>query len=299
MKKITPFLCFLLVLLANKTFSQPYVDIVSFNCQTFSSSYKDNTKWKNKTDDYFLNFFLPKEFKNGNTLLIRLNSEMISSTFTPDSSYTSKLYNVSMPLGFQFLSKNKKWKTVLITIPKIASDLKDAIDKNDFQLGGIFLENYVHSEKLKIKAGLYYNREAFGNFFMPLVGLDWKVSDRLNLYGILPTSYKVEYAFVKSKLYAGLNFRSLTRSFRLSKAQNLDYVRYNEIQLKLFVDYFIYKKVLIFGELGYSLGKNPWQYTYNTKIETLRNPVYTPLKSYPIFNIGVAYRIRLDLEKRE
>lgn len=299
MKKNIPFLCFLLVLLTNKTFSQPYVDIVSFNCQTFSSTYKDNAKWKNKTDDYFLNFFLPKEFKNGNTLLIRLNSEMISSTFTPDSSYTSKLYNVSMPLGFQFLSKNKKWKTVLITIPKIASDLKDAIDKNDCQLGGIFLENYVHSEKLKIKAGLYYNREAFGNFFMPLLGIDWKVSDRLNLYGILPTSYKVEYAFVKNKLYAGVNFRSLTRSFRLSKAQNLDYVRYNEIQLKLFVDYFIYKKVLIFGELGYSLGKNPWQYTYNTKIETLRNPVYTPLKSYPIFNIGVAYRIRLDLEKRE
>lgn len=299
MKKITPFLCFLLALHTNKTFSQPYVDIVSFNCQTFSSTYKDNTKWKNKTDDYFLNFFLPKEFKNGNTLLIRLNSEMISSTFTPDSSYTSKLYNVSMPLGFQFLSKNKKWKTVLITIPKIASDLKDVIDKNDCQLGGIFLENYVHSEKLKIKAGLYYNREAFGNFFMPLVGLDWKVSDRLNLYGILPTSYKVEYAFVKNKLFAGVNFRSLTRSFRLSKAQNLDYVRYNEIQLKLFVDYFIYKKVLIFGELGYSVGKSPWQYTYNTKIETLSNPVYTPLKSYPIFNIGVAYRIRLDIEKQE
>ncbi len=299
MKKITPFLFFLLILLTNKTFSQPYVDIVSFNCQTFSSVYKDNTNQKNKTDDYFLNFFLPKEFKNGNTLLIRLNSEMISSTITPDSSYTSKLYNVSLPLGFQFLSKNKKWKTVLIGIPKIASDLKDVIDSYDYQYGGIFLENYVHNEKLKIKAGLYYNREAFGNFFMPLVGLDWKVSDRLNLYGILPTSYKVEYAFVKNKLYGGVNFRSLTRSFRLSKAQSLDYVRFNEIQLKLFADFFIHKKILIFGEVGYSLGKNPLQFTYNTKQETFSSPVYTPLKSYPVFNIGVAYRIRLDLEKRE
>lgn len=299
MKKNIPFLFFLFILLTNTTFSQPYVDIVSFNCQTFSSVYKDNTKWKNKTDDYFLNFFLPKEFKNGNTLLIRLNSEMISSTITPDSSYTSKLYNVSLPVGFQFLSSNKKWKTVIIGIPKIASDFKDAVDSYDYQYGGIFLENYVHSEKLKIKAGLYYNREAFGSFFIPLVGLDWKVSDRLNLYGILPTSYKIEYAVEKNKLYAGVNFRSLTRSFRLAKVQNLDYVRFNEIQLKLFVDYFIYKKVLIFGELGYSIGKSPWQYTYNTKIETLRNPVYTPLKSYPVFNIGVAYRIRLDLEKQE
>ena len=299
MKKSTAILFFLFVLFANKTFSQPYVDIISFNCQTFSSTYKGNNKKENKTDDYFFNFFLPKQFKNGNTLLIRLNSEMMSSLITPDSSYTSKLYNISMPAGFQFLSKNEKWKTIFMGIPKIASNLNDAVDTYDYQYGGIFLENYAYSETIKIKAGLYYNREAFGNFFMPLVGLDWKVSERLNLYGILPTSYKIEYAVVKNKFYAGLNFRSLTRSFRLAQSQKLDYVRYNEIQLKLFLDYFIYKKVLIFGELGYSVGKSPWQYTYNTKIETLRNPVYTPLKSYPVFNIGVAYRIRLDLEKRE
>lgn len=299
MKKSSAILFFLFVLFTNKSFSQPYVDIISFNCQTFSSTYKDNTKKENKTDDYFFNFFLPKQFKNGNAFLVRLNSEMISSTITPDSSYTSKLYNVSMPLGFQFLSKNKKWKTIVIGIPKIASDFKDAIDTYDYQYGGIFLENYAYSETVKIKAGLYYNREAFGNFFMPLVGLDWKVSDRLNLYGILPTSYKVEYAVKKSKLYAGLNFRSLTRSFRLSKAQNLDYVRYNEIQLKLFVDFFVHKKILVFGEIGYSLGKNPLQFTYNTKLETSSNPVYTPLKNSPVFNVGVAYRIRLDLEKQE
>jgi len=224
---------------------------------------------------------------------------MISSTITPDSSYTSKLYSVSLPFGFQFVSKNKKWKTVIMAVPKIASDFKDAIDGYDYQYGGIFLENFVHSEKLKIKAGLYYNREAFGNFFVPLVGIDWRATDRINLYGILPTNYKIEFNMIKDKLYAGLNFKSFTRSFRLSPKNNYDYVRYDEIQLKLFVDCFVYKKILIFGEIGYTLGKSPWQYTYNTKDETFRNPVYTPLKSYPIFNVGIAYRVRLDLEKKE
>lgn len=299
MKKTICILSFLFALFLNESFSQPYVDIVSFNYQTFSSTYTANTKWKNKTDDYFFNFFLPKEFKNGNALLFRLNSELISSTITPDSSYTSNLYNVSLPLGFQFLSNNKKWKTVVISIPKIASDFKDVINKYDCQLGGVFLENYVANENFKIKAGLYYNREAFGNFFMPLVGIDWNATDRVHLYGIMPTSYKVEFNIIKNKLYTGLNFKSLTRSFRLAKSENLDYIRYNEMQLKFFVDYFIYKKVLVFGELGYSIGKSPWQYVYNTKIETFRNPVYTPLKSYPVFNVGVAYRIRFGLEKRE
>jgi hypothetical protein len=299
MKNLTIILFFLLTLVADKSFSQPYVDIVSFNYQTLSSSYKNNTHLKNKTDDYFLNFFLPKQFKNGNTLLIRVNSEMMSSTIKPDSSYSSKLFNVSLPLGFQFLSKNKKWKTVVMGIPKIASDLKDAIDKYDYQFGAVFLENYEYSKKLKIKAGLYYNREAFGNFYIPLVGIDWKASDRLSFYGIMPSFYKVEYIVAKNKLYAGLNFKSLTRSFRLSKTENLDYVRYNEIQLKLFVDFFVRKKIIVFGEVGYLLGKYPLQYMYNTKIETFRNPVYNPLKNSLIFNVGLAYRIRFDFEKQE
>lgn len=298
MKKVIFIFLIFSALFGVKVFAQPYVDILSFNCQTFSSTYKNNTKANNKTDDYFLNFFLPKEFKNGNTLLIRLNSEMMSSTINADSSYTAKLYNVAMPVGFQFVSKNKLWKTAVIAIPKIASTVGDALDKNDYQFGGIFLENYVHSETLKIKAGLYYNREAFGNFFMPLVGIDWKMSSRFSMYGILPTSYKLEYMAVKNKMYTGLSLKSLTRSFRLPQAQNFDYVRYNEIQLKYFVDYFIYKKMLVFAEVGYSLGKNPWQYYYNTKTESFQNPVYTPLKSYVVFNAGFAYRIRMDLEKK-
>lgn len=282
-----------------KLFAQPFADVVSFNYQTFSSAYKDSTKWKNKTDNYSLNFFLPKEFKNGNTLLIRLNSEMVNSTITPDSSYTSKVYAISLPVGFQFVSKNKKWKTVVIAIPKIGSDFKDAVNSYDYQLGGVFLENYIPNDKVKIKAGLYYNKEAFGNFFMPLVGIDWRATDRINFYGILPTNYKVEYNIIKNKLYTGVNFKSLTRSFRLSEKNNYDYVRYNEMQLKLFVDYFVYKKFLLFAEAGYTLGKNPLQYKYGTKDETFSNTVYDPLKSYPIFNVGLAYRIRLDLEKKE
>ncbi|MBA3705981.1 MAG: hypothetical protein H0W84_08815 [Bacteroidetes bacterium] len=299
MKKIIGVLFIVVVLLSGKIIAQPFVDIVSYNYQTFSSTYKDSSNWKNKTDNHFLNFFLPKEFKNGNTLLVRLNSEMISSTITSDSSYTSKLSSVSLPVGFQFVSKNKKWKTVLIVIPKIGSDFKDAVNSYDYQYGGIFLENYIPNDKVKIKAGLYYNREAFGNFFVPLVSIDWRASDRINFYGILPTNYKVEFNIIKNKLYAGLNFKSLTRSFRLSQKNNYDYVRYDEMQLKLFVDCFVYKKFLVFGEVGYTIGKNPLQYTYNTKDESFRNPVYTPLKNYPIFNVGIAYRIRLDLEKKE
>ncbi len=295
MKKISFPIIYLLFFLANRLMAQPFADIAMFNYQTFSSNYKDIDSKKNKTDDYVLNFFLPKEFKNGNMLLVRLNSEYIYSSIVPSAGYA--IGSVSLPVGFQLVTKNKKWKTVAIAVPKIASDFRDKIDKLDFQMGGIFLQNYVYSDRLKIKAGLYYNREAFGNFFVPLASIDWQATSRINFYGILPTNYKVEFNLKKNKLYTGLNFKSLTRSFRLSQNQYQDYVRYDEMQLKLFVDCFIYKKLLLFGEVGYSLGKNPLQYSYNTKEQTAANPIFTPVKNGLIFNVGLAYRLRFDLSQ--
>lgn len=286
--------------MALKGFSQPFADVISANYQTFSSTYKDSAAGqKNKTDDYFINFFLPKVFKNGNTLLVRLNGESMNSTIFPDSSYSYRLSSISLPVGFKFVTKNKKWETIVIGIPKIASDFRDKIDAHDWQFGGVFLQQYVYNDKLKIKLGLYYNREAFGNFFMPLVGVDWKINERVNLYGVLPSNYRLEFNIIKNKLYTGLCFKSATRSFSLSQKNNYDYVRYNEQQVKLFVDYFIYKKILLFVEGGYSTSKNPLQYSVGTKDLTYVNPVFTTLKNYPVFNVGIAYRIRLDLEKKE
>ena len=109
----------------------------------------------------------------------------------------------------------------------------------------------------------------------------------------------MEFNIIENRLYTGLGFKSFTRSFRLSPKDKYDYVRYDEMQVKLFVDCFVAPKILVFGEVGYSIGKNPWQYAYNTKDVTYVNPVFTPLKSYPVFNIGIAYRVRLDLEKKE
>ncbi|MCW3105353.1 MAG: hypothetical protein JWO09_3793 [Bacteroidetes bacterium] len=287
----------LALLMTARGFSQPFADILSANYQTFSSAYKDSAAGqKNTTGDYFLSFFLPKVFKNGNTLMVRLNGETMNSTISPDSSYSYRLSSVSLPLGFKFVAKNKKWETIVIGVPKLASDFRGKIGPHDWQLGGIFLQYYVPNDKLKIKLGLYYNREAFGNFFMPLVGVDWKINSRVNLYGILPSNYRLEFNIIKDKLYTGLCFKSATRSFSLSRKSNYDYVRYDEQQVKLFVDWFVYKKILLFAEAGYSTSRNPLQYTYGTKDLTYVNPVFTTLKSYPVFNVGIAYRVRMDLQ---
>ncbi len=282
---------YLLFILAiyNFGFSQPYTDIVNINYQHFSLNQKNNPDLINSTDNYSFNLFFPKEFNNGNVFLVRFNFEMIQSKTNEN---VSNLSSFSLPIGFQWISKSKKWKTIVMGIPKIASNFEQKMSSNDIQYGGLFLENYLPNDKLKFKAGLYYNKEAFGNFFVPLLGVDWKASDRLNFFGILPTNYKIEYNLVEKKLYTGINFKAATRSFNLSNTN--EYVRFDEMILKVFTDYLVYKDIVLSAELGYSLGKNPLIYNFDSNSLVLNNPVYTRVDNYLVFNFGIAYRIRKE-----
>ena len=208
-------------LLTTIGFAQPYTDIASFTYQHFSSHYVDNPALKNQTDNYLLNLFYPKQFKNGNIFLLKVNAELLHSSINLEENNTSNVSSFAVPIGFQWVSKNKKWKTLVIGIPKLASNFESTLTSKDFQYGALLLENYDVNQNLKLKAGLYYNREAFGNFFVPLLGVDWKATERIYFYGILPSNYKIEFNVVKNKVYTGLDFKWVTRSFYLSNTTDI------------------------------------------------------------------------------
>ena len=66
--------------------SQHFVDIISLSNQRFSSSLPQNSSLKFATSDYFVNVFVPKEFKNGNTLLVSAAYEDLTCKPIPVSS---------------------------------------------------------------------------------------------------------------------------------------------------------------------------------------------------------------------
>lgn len=259
--------------------AQYFVDIFSFNRQAY------NIPRGAQTSDFFVNALIPKTLKNGNTFILRGHYEKLDlRNNTLSETYSS----VTMPVGMQFQLKNPKIKFTGLLIPKIAAeDLGDSFSEI-FQVGGYSLFTVTESEKFRYKFGLYYNREFFGNFFVPLVGVDWKVTDRFFVFGTLPQSFKASYAIVPSHLNAGLAFRSLTRSFR--GEDNNTFVRYNELQFKTFFDFYISKKNVVFVEGGYFLGKTPLLYNnFDTK-----NPVVSDLlkegQAFPLINAGWALR---------
>jgi len=285
-----------LFLFSLKGISQPYVDLVNTSAQSLQSRYKDALNSKNTTTTYFLNLTIPLVLDSQNTFIVRFYGEDLQSTIKNHLyTQTNNLYSALIPIGLQHETRNKKWKLMGLVMPKLSSDFKDKIGSYDLQLGAYGLATYIINKKLKIKAGLFYNREFFGNFFVPLFAIDWDATDRLKLYGILPTTYRIEYAIVKQKLYAGLAFKSYTRSYRLSDA-NHDYVKNAELQAKAFVDLYIKKKFVLFAEFGRTINYSPLEYLYQTKTEVLNNPVYSKIQDAFFFNVGLAFRIRNDFK---
>ncbi|MBS1637518.1 MAG: hypothetical protein JST26_16505 [Bacteroidetes bacterium] len=296
MQKQNTLLLFLLaVLVSLSTYAQPYVDPLNFNTQYYQTTYKDSVRGTSQNMIYNLNLFLPKEFKNGNTLIIRAGAENVHSQYSNGSyTYANNLYSLSMPIGMQLVSSNKKWKGLFLALPKINSDFKDDLSR-DVQLGGMVLGTYVKNDNLKFKLGLYYSPEFWGNFFVPLVGMDWKINNHWSMYGVMPSNYRIEYR-ANNKLYMGLGFKSFQRSYRLSKAYNNDFVRLRDSQIKLFVDYFVYKKIMLFADVAYGVPYSLTQYSHGKTLDFQNNPLYAPMHNSMLFTLGFAYRIRLDLK---
>lgn len=272
--------------------AQPNVDLINISSQHFISVY-DSTNNKMYTQNNFVSLFAPVKFGKGHVILIRVNAEQLNVSRNDTTALNYSLYSLSLPLGLQLQSKNEKWKFTGIIIPKINSDFADNTDY-DGQLGGIGLITRVISPKLQVRAGLYYNNEFWGHFFMPLLGIDWKVNDRFRMYGTLPGNYRFEFKPGK-KMYTGIGFRSAQRSFRLQGKYNDDFVRIRENQLKIFFEGFVAGKILIGVDVYRSIGYNMIRYDYfKTKTEKPGLDVFTKSKDAFGMTFNLAYRIRTD-----
>lgn len=269
----------LLILLSFGVKAQYFVDILSFNRQTF------NTPNGPQTSNLFLNAFIPKVLENGNTFFVRAHYEKLD---LKNDSLSASYSSVTFPLGMQVQLKNPKVKFTGLIIPKITGADLGAAFSDVFQLGAYSLFTVTESEKFRYKFGLYYNREFFGNFFVPLVGVDWKVSDRFSLFGTLPQSFKASYALVPARLNAGLSFRSMVRTFRGDDINT--FVRYNELQFKTFFDFYVTSKNVVFVEGGYFLGKTPLLYKSNDTENYIPSDLLKEGKAFPIINAGWALR---------
>lgn len=148
---------------------------------------------------------------------------------------------------------SKKWETLFAVIPRWAGE--PSIQFSDgFQLGFATAMVYRPRPGLAYKLGVYYNKEFFGNFIVPVWGIDWKINKKQRLFGMLPGYFTYEHR-ISPKFSWGGNFRTFTNSYRVAPAipggQN-GFVRFDDNQIGAYLDYYLTKHVVLNLEGGYS-----------------------------------------------
>lgn len=144
--------------------------------------------------------------------------------------------------------------------PRLMTDFKH-VDAAHFQLGGIVLYEKKYNENLKMSYGAMYNKEFSGPYLVPLVAVNWQMSEKWTLSGLLPIYSKVSYA-VNESLAVGMHHFGLVTSYKLGdEAYKGDYIERKSIDLGAFARCKIQDNISLEARCGYSFARSYAQFT--------------------------------------
>ncbi len=154
----------------------------------------------------------------------------------------------------------------ILIAPRLMSDLKN-IDGNSFQFGGMVMYEKKFSDNLTMGFGAMYNQELFGPYLVPVINLNWQLSDRWSINGLLPVYAKINYK-VCERFTAGISHFGLITTYSLGDPEYKgDYIERQSIDLALFGRYQIAGNIYLEGRFGQSLGRSYAQYEADQKVD--------------------------------
>ncbi len=276
------FIGFLIILLfsfSNISKAQPYLDILNLKYTNSPDAGLLNQQKNAVNIDYFsIGTNLPVQFKNKKGALI-FSPYFEKWSQQINGNKQQHYYGIGLPVTLSKSIPHSKWNILLTGIIRMNDS---SIYKNaGMQVGGAFIAAYKKSTTFTWKLGVYMNDENFGIFVMPLLGIDWRITSRDNLFGILPGNLTYEHK-INKHFYYGANFRAITNSY----AKTNGYWRIDENQLGIYLDTYFYKNLVLNIEAGHSLFR---------KIRTGVKDVSkydADVNDNLYFKLSLAYRVR-------
>ncbi|HET9825285.1 MAG TPA: hypothetical protein VFP87_08125 [Chitinophagaceae bacterium] len=285
-------ICSLCLFISTALPAQPYIDIARFN-YSYSPEWELGKK-ENALESHFfnINVTLPLELKKGGDAFV------INPFFEHNQGEVSgnDFHAVSQGLLVGFLKKEvfPDWNIMSSFILRRNKQAEKHVP-DEWQYGGLILATWKKDQSASLKFGIYYNKEFFGNYFMPLLGIDWRINEKNNLFGVLPGNMWYEHK-VNKKFFYGSAFRALTNSYRLEtidpcasgdcSAKN--YLRVDDNQLGLFADWYFTKRLVVTGESGYTIFR---RYRYGFKGDDVHIKINYKNDNF-YFRASVSYRVR-------
>ncbi|TWO34298.1 hypothetical protein E1J38_000150 [Seonamhaeicola sediminis] len=268
-----------LVLITSEVFAQPYVDPLQLR---YNYALKNRNAEATPFTHIWVGSDIPIEIKKNTYLVFSPFFEFWQIESDTNNEISTNLESLALAAGIVFPLKNQKWSITVLPILRWNGEY--FFQSDSMQFGSVAFASYTLNPKQKFRLGIYANKEFFGLFVVPLIGIDWKIKEKHYLFGILPGRLSYEYQY-NSKIYIGATFRSLTNSYKLI---NSEFIRLDDNQISLYLDYYLTKTICISFEPGYGL--------FRQMRKGINNKDYFSTINWgdgPFVKLSASYRIRL------
>jgi len=261
-------LILILSLYSCSSYAQNYVDILRAEYTATPQNTFDSSNQTTDLQKANLNLTVPIELKSGNAILAGVVYDRVSTIWDPNENkmpVSSYILKVGMNV-----KHSEKWSATYLLLPKVASNFKEELRKEDFQVGGLILAKMKKNENFSYKFGTYMNGDRFGPFLVPLFGFYYQ-KGKLEMDVIVPSYAKINYS-ITPKITAGLNWRATVKSYNMQGAaisilSTPFYMHHLSNEIAAHVGFEPIKGVIIRGMSGVSLGRSFRVYENDDKID--------------------------------
>ena len=228
-------------------------------------------------------------------LIVGGNLEAFNFSGTHPDFEVKRVYSISPTLGYSTMVSKSFNLTALLT-PIMNSDYK-AVKSSDIKFGAIVRGSWKVSDNLTWRGIIGYRRQFYGPQYVALVGMDWKVNKKWQVFGDIPHNLTASYA-VNQKVNAGFNLFVQNSTYRLNNQDR--YFEYNTVNPGLFVERYLSAKWAIRATAAYTLIRNMEIYNKNDKAKAFidfaelgdrNDPINPEVSPGLAFKIGLSYRI--------
>jgi len=283
--------------------SQNYVELLKLNAGTTPYNTFDSGGSRTRVNEMMADITLPVKLSEKLSLVTGLIYESIQARLFSDGPVIT-FGSTTLKLGVNKLL-TERWAVTLVALPKIASD-HTRTGRNDFQAGALGILKFKKRSDLTYKAGLYYNSELFGPFFVPMLGFYYLGQNKkLEANLMLPLQADVNYK-VLPFMNAGVNFNGQIRSYHLTgvaPGHSSTYVARSVNELFFYLKFNISKNFSIMTKVGHTLGRSYRVYDMNDKVTFglpaifvggNRQQLNSDFSNGAIFQVGLLYRVNIE-----
>lgn len=228
-------------------------------------------------------------------LIVGGNLEAFDFSGTNSALEVKRVYSISPTFGYSTMI-NPTFNLTTLLMPTMNSDYK-RIKGSDIKFGGIVRGSWKVNDNLTWKAVLGYRQQFYGPQYLVTVGMDWKASEKLRIFGDVPKDLTVNYA-LNQQMNTGFNLSVQNSTYRLENQGR--YFEYNTVNPGIYLERYLSSKWVLRGIVAYTLIRNMEIYNKTDKAKAFvdfaefgdrAEPINPEVSKGLAFKIGLSYRI--------